>query len=72
MGKQLYGPASFIEKNSSDMKCAIGRFALPKSFLFHYDYGADFSFVITITEDDYPDEILAADGIQELKAVGNF
>ncbi|WP_157617967.1 hypothetical protein [Succinimonas amylolytica] len=37
-----------------------------------FDYGADFSFVITITEDDYPDEILAADGIQELKAVGNF
>ena len=32
LGKQLYDPASFIEKNSSDMKCAIGRFALPQSF----------------------------------------
>ena len=71
--KNIWGGGPEIEKGSPDMNIVLSKYSyLPKTFYFHYDYGADLLFVITIMSAPYKGEITAEDGIDLIKSVGDF
>ena len=71
--KNIWGGGPEIEKGSPDMNIVLSKASyLPKTFYFHYDYGADLLFVINIMSAPYKDEITAEDGIDLIKSVGGF